>query len=55
MPVTKTPGSDASQIIAVDFINAVKAAYSYKADENILTIYYSYGVRDESMSFYVKK
>ncbi len=55
MTITNTAGSDASQIIAVDFINAVKAAYSYKADENILTIYYSYGVRDESMSFYVKK
>jgi hypothetical protein len=55
MTITNTAGSDASQTIAVDFINAVKGAYSYKADENILTIYYSYGVRDESMSFYVKK
>lgn len=54
MNITSSAGSDNTQI-AIDFINAIKNAYSYKADENLLVIYYRYGVRDESMSFYVKK
>lgn len=54
MVITSTTGSDNTQI-ALDFIKAIKGAYSYKADENMLTIYYRYGIRDESMSFYVKK
>jgi len=37
------------------FVNAVKGAYSYEADENVLTIKYKYNGRDESMIFYIKK
>lgn len=55
MNITNIDGSDDSQKIAVDFVNAAKNAYSYEADENILTIKYKYNGRNESMILYVKK
>ena len=55
MNITNSAGSDDSQKIAVDFVNAAKNAYSYEADENILTIKYKYYGQNESMILYVKK
>lgn len=54
MTITQIAGSDDSQAIASDFVKAVSGAYSYKADENILTIHYSYSGRNEYMSFRIK-
>lgn len=52
--ITNSAGSDDSQIIAADFIKAVKAAYSYKGDDNIISIYYKYNGRNEHMVFKAK-
>jgi hypothetical protein len=54
MNITSSAGSDDSQLIASDFVKAVKNAYSYKADDNILSIYYTYNGRNEHMVLYVK-
>ena len=54
MNITSIAGDDSQQVIATDFVKAVKAAYSYKGDDNILSIYYKYNGSNEHMVFKVK-